>query len=466
MEPNVLLIVLDAARADHFSVYDYPRPTTPSIDAIADEGTVFDSAFAAAPWTPPSHGSLFSGTYPSTHGYLDGGMRFQPPHLTLAERLKDAGYATFGSIQNAKIGSETDVTRGFDELGDIFRLPFKPESLEEFRQYYFDLIPGYLKILQNLHSAERKPAEYLSVEYLTTRIRRYADQQPFFGFININAPHSKYAPPEPYRDQFTKTTSISDKEVVSDLADRGGYRYMARELQPSEDDWEAVKDLYDGEIAFADSLIQQIKTCLLEVGEYDDTMIIITADHGEHFGEHHRAYHQFSLYDELLHVPLIIKPPSGQRRNHCSQLVSHLDIYPTILSQLNLDVPESVEGYDLFGRKEREAVFAEYGEPKTAITTLKNYAARELSSDLLSEYDHALQCVRTKEQKYIRVVGGEDQILALRSSGSPKESLLKGNEGDGLEEKLTNELGDDLSVEPQKANSKAVRENLKDLGYL
>ena len=462
---NVLLVVIDALRADHTSVFGHNRDTTPTLRSLAADGHTFENAFSAAPWTPPSHGSMFSGVHPSTHGYLDGGMLYRPPHQSLAERLQSEGYATFGVSQNGKISGEYEVTRGFDDYTSLYRLPFVPESFAEFRSYYLDPLPGYFRMARYTPFANRKVADPLAAASLGRNIRRYAGRKPFFGFINIPAPHSPYAPPSNYRKLYQTSHPSADADTVEALADSGGYRFMAGELEPTEDDWAAVKDLYDGETAFADAVVSSIFDTLRKAGVYDDTLVIVTADHGEHFGEHGRAYHQFSLFDELLHVPLIVKPTRGESGRHHEELASLVDLYPTVLSQLGLSVPETVEGRDLFAPGSREYVLAEYGDPVTAITSLKNNATEPVDESILSELSHPLQCVRTETQKCVRAVGDADYLYEFTGS-TPKERLVETNPSGPLPEILSEQLSGELGVEEQATDDPALRKNLEDLGYL
>lgn len=464
--PNVLLVVLDSARADHTSVHGYERPTTPNLELLAEDASRFDNAFAAAPWTPPSHGSLFAGVHPTSHGFLDTGMSYRPPHAPLAERFRREGYRTFGAVQNSNITSETQVTYGFDEYCDLYRLPFVPDSLGEFKEYYLDLLPGYFRMARDLIDADRKPGEHLTCEYVRHRIRGAHGHDPFFGFINILSPHSTYAPPEPHRSRFERPDDPDvDDELVEELSHHGGYRYMAGELSPTDQEWTAVQDRYDAEIAFADHMLGTILDTLREEDLYDETTIVVTADHGEHFGEHGRAYHQFSLYDELLHVPLLIKPPGGSGNGRAiDDLVSLVDIYPTVLSSAGLSVPETVEGFDVFADHSREIVYAEYGDPETAISSLENHAERPVDMDRLQELDHALQCARTTETKYVRVHGGEDRIYDV-GSGGPKDTLRRTGRHDELAASLSAHLGGDLGVETTEPTDPKIRKNLEALGY-
>lgn len=467
---NVLFIVLDSARYDHLSLNGYHRTTTPNLDDLSSDSIVFDQAFSAAPWTPPSHASMFTGTYPSVHGYFDAGMNVDM--LTLAEHLSMEGYATFGTVVNPKIGDQTALSRGFDEYLSVYRIPFKPQSIKELRQYYVDLLPGFIRLARKYPRMDRKASEYLTNHAIKTRISSNSGSQPFFGFININAPHSKYAPPQPFRDRF-ETFDENDirMDLVRDMADRGGYKFMAEEINPTSDEWNAVKDWYDGEIAFADSLIGELVQSLRKEGVYEDTMIIVTGDHGEHFGEHGRAYHQFSLFDELIHVPLLVKLPSqkhgGARRK---DLVSHVDIAPTVYNQMNITAPNSIEGKPLFDDENREAIFAEYGEPITGVKSLESNSENPVQDHIYDRLNHGLQCVRTKEFKLIR--RSDDELIVTGVTDGEevlsKQSLdQKGRQSiDELRERLNVALPHHPNMSNRGEIAEGTKQRLKELGYL
>jgi len=470
MRPNILFIVLDAVRYDHVSANGYDRETTPKIDRLAEDGVRFENAFAAAPWTPPSHASIFSGTYPSEHGYLDGGMELNTQY-TLAELLSQQGYTTFGAVQNAKIGENTDISRGFDDYLALYRLPFLPKSYEDLRQYYFYTSKGFARIAKTVRNwGERKPSEYIAKAAVESEIRRAtASDQPFFGFVNLNAAHSIYAPPDPFLSNFDRVSHEGiDMDTVQQLADRGGYRFIAGELNPSEAEWRAVKDRYDGEIAFADSLAGELISYLKNLNEYENTIIVVTSDHGEHFGEYGRAYHQFSLFDELLHVPLVFKraenSSSGAVR---SDLASHIDLFPTILEECGITDPEWVEGASLFNGDKRDVIAAEYGKPKTAIKSLRNNTKKDVPQETLDKFNHGLQCVRTVDRKLISRSDGEE-IVTIGHPGS--ERVIDPEENDvridDLRDRLSSELDELGKLSVTNNHSKEVRKNLKELGYL
>ncbi|ESP86879.1 sulfatase [Candidatus Halobonum tyrrellensis] len=467
MKPNVLFVVIDAARYDHLSVNGYDRRTTPNVDALASDGIVFDDAFAAAPWTPPSHASMFTGTYPSTHGYFDTGSGVDGA-ATLAETLSAHGYRTFGSSLNPKIGYDTDVARGFDDYVSTYRVPFVPRSLDEAREYVFDLLPGYARLARDYRGMDRKAGEYLTMAAVKKRLRA-DDERPFFGFININSPHNQYHAPRRFRERFESFDPDEVRmDVVWDLARYAGNSYMVGDLDPTEAEWRALGDWYDGEIAFADSLFSELVRILKRKGVYDETLIVVTADHGEHFGEHGRAYHQFSLFDELIHVPLVIKLPGGERAGtRTDDLVSHVDLAPTIYEALGIDVPEGVEGRSVFSGETRDAVFAEYGDPVTGIAALESNVEGEVPAEAYDELDYALQCVRTRRRKLIRRIGGEPILTRIDDEGTER---VVDEAWDDEWAALDGRIDETLSEHPAETEGPEIaagtEEQLERLGYL
>lgn len=469
MKPNLLFIVLDTLRADHTSVHGYERETTPCLEALADDGYAFDHAFAAAPWTPPSHASMFSGVYPSSHGYLDSGMSFEPPHRSLAELLRDEGYSTFGAVRNAHIDSQQEVTRGFQEYGDVYRFPIFPKSISDLKSHYYALAPGYARVALRTIRADRRPSEYVTCEYVRKRMMNR--KNPFFGFVNINSPHSPYAPPKPYQREFeTFDRDGVDMDLIKSLSyitDQGGHRFIAGELEASQGSWDAVKDWYDGEVRFSDELVNKLVSTLKREGVYDDTMIVVVGDHGEHFGEHGRATHQFSLFDELLHVPMVIKPPEVTERDRdaTEKLVSLVDVYPTILRELGISVPDSVHGQDIFGPSTNDVIFAEYGSPERQISNVEGSIDGPLDREIRDELNTPLQCARTATHKYIRKLNGGDEVYEI-TGGVPKESVVPRSDHQELGQLIREELNEDLSVGNYSDFDEKRRKNLKQLGYL
>jgi arylsulfatase A-like enzyme len=411
---------------------------------------------------------MFSGVYPSSHGYFDSNMSFEPPHPPLAELLREEGYSTFGAVRNGHIDSQQSVTRGFEEFGDIYRLPRTPRSLSDLKSDYLDLWPGYLKVAYRSLRAERRPSEYVTCEYLKHHIR--SGEKPFFGFVNINSPHTPYAPPEPFRSQFEsfdrEEVDMATVRALASIKGNGGKRFMGGEMDASTQVWNAVKDWYDGEVRFADSLVGDLIRTLRTADLYEKTTIIVVGDHGEHFGEHDRAEHQFSLFDELLHVPLVIKPAdSRQTLEDSDGLVSLVDLYPTILEDLDLDIPATVQGESLFQPRTRETIFAEYGEPKSQLSNLESSLHGTIDPEVRSQLDTALQCARTQQFKYIKAHSAEDRAFEITGK-NPKETEVSTAAHSDLRLKIESTLGNNLKVEEEQDLDEARKENLRELGYI
>lgn len=475
MPPNVLLIVLDAARVDHFSCYGYERATTPNIDSFAADAVQFENAFAAGPWTPPSHASMFTGKYPTNHGYYSDERSVSGP--TLAELLADSGYKTLSTSRSAMIGAHTPMGRGFDTCLNWYTIPHTKPDWSEIYDYYLSIIPAWIRYLASQFSGDEELG-YLSTQKLNRWIRRQQSvANPFFGFVNILSPHSAYDAPEPYRSRFTRPRDDSvDEEKIHSLADRGGHRYIAGQIDVSEDEWRAVKDLYDGELAYADNRVGKILDTLKQTGQYNDTLVIVTADHGEHFGENGRAYHQFSLYEEVIHVPLVIKFPGQEYSGRVEDsIVSLIDLFPTVLETANTPLPDDIDGSSLYPPSQagHRLVFSEYGLGIDALNGLEKYCDGQLPENVLTEIGHSLQCVRSKRDKYIKhFAEKKDEYYDFQQRVTEDVNLI--SEPDErqrerikyLRSELNSRFSEPPAVDSTVSDSPEVREQLRQLGYL
>ncbi|MBL8958876.1 MAG: sulfatase [Gemmatimonadetes bacterium] len=288
--PNVLVIILDTVRAASMSFLGYPRETTPRLAALAAEGAVFEQAWSTAPWTLPSHAGMFTGRYPSQlstnwRDPLDGSVP------TLAEALAARGYRTAGFAANHFYTSyESGLTRGFLEYQDYRRTPKQvllSSTLTQTNLFWSllhgngvlprlrDLVRLDLR-LQTMWTSDRKLATHVTDEFLSWQAA--ATGRPFLAFLNMYDAHLPYDPPPGFAERFAS--------------------------EPSE------LDRYDGGIAFMDEALGAMFDTLRVRGVLDNTLVIISSDHGEGFGEHGLHGHGNSLYRPELHVPLIVRFPS------------------------------------------------------------------------------------------------------------------------------------------------------------
>ena len=461
--PNIILIVMDAVRADHLSCYGYSRPTTPFLEALGADGIIFDRAFAAAPWTPPSHASLFTGTYPSQHGVdVDENLHLSGQHPTMAEILSRKGYATLAILPDAHLSEARGFARGFSEFVETFRMPYVAFDYHSATSFLRNLVLG--RDARAYHSSR------LLKSWLHKQVR--SEARPFFAFINYKTAHNSYRSPLPFRSRFKISASTAqDPRKLRYYANGGAYPYMAGGLDMTERDMQVVQSWYDGAIAYLDHAIRDVAQFLKQLEVYDDTFIIITADHGENFGDHGLGYHLFCLYDSLIRVPLLLSYPrlgkSGKRMN---SLVSLTDVLPTILELIGCDLGDypEIQGKSLlpFNGGVHGHIFAEFGRPRYM---LKRLTARYPEHDF-SRYDKGLRCIRTTELKLIVGSDGSEELYHLPSDPAEISNVIKDYPAEAdilrcaLQDRLVPSPAAAASL-PSREDDRVITKNLEDLGY-
>lgn len=287
--PNVVIITIDTLRPDHLGCYGYKQIRTPNIDALAADGIRFERAYTPVPVTLPSHTTIFTGTYPIYSGMHDfAANKLSPTQATLASVLKEHGYATGAVVASAVLDSRFGLNRGFDFYYDHFDFSRLDES--------------------NIDEMER-PGNMVADATLDWLGKNY--KQKFLLWMHLYDPHYPYRPPAPYSEE-----------------------YKGRP--------------YDGEIAFADAQVGRLIRFLKEKGLYQNTLIVLSGDHGESLGEHGEKTHGFFIYNSTLHVPLILHlPRQAGALKSVPDLVNLADLMPTILASLKLDIPTQVQGRSL-----------------------------------------------------------------------------------------------------------------------
>src|SRR3989441_7487986 len=286
--PNVVFITIDTLRPDHLGCYGDKQIGTPNIDTLATDGTRFERAYTAVPVTLPSHTVIFTGTYPTLSGVHDfAANKLSPTQATLASVLKENGYTTGAVIGSAVLDSRFGLNHGSDFYYDHFDFNRLQES--------------------NLDEMER-PGNVVADVALDWLSKNY--QKKFFLWMHLYDPHYTYRPPPPYSQEYASRP-------------------------------------YDGEIAFADAQVGRLLRFLKEKGLYQNTLVVLSGDHGESLGEHGEKTHGFFIYNATLQVPLIVKLPHGTMAKQVATQVSLTDIMPTVLQILKLDIPSQVQGRSL-----------------------------------------------------------------------------------------------------------------------
>jgi arylsulfatase A-like enzyme len=320
--PNVLVIVVDTLRADHLSVYGYARQTSPNLDHVAQMGVLFDDAFAVTSWTLPSHASLMTGRYPYEHGAEKGPLDGRYP--TIGEFFRDRGYRTGAFSANSFFFCRRmGLGRGFVHFDDYSGSLIQAAV----RTCYGRDLEALLNRLGLKIFPARRTAPEINRSFL-----RWVDSKPgkpFFAVLNYFDVHDPYFPPQPYRTRFSKLRNpggIIDESLAS------------HKLPATAEELQGEVDAYDGAIAYTDDQIGQLLAELKKRNLADNTLIVITADHGESFGEHGLFIHGNSLYREQIRVPLMFCWPSRiPQGGRVSQPVSNAAIPATLIELTNSD---------------------------------------------------------------------------------------------------------------------------------
>jgi arylsulfatase A-like enzyme len=312
--PNVLLIVLDTIRSWNLSVYGYPRPTTPEIERWMGDGTRFDHALSTTSWTLPSHATMFTGRWPHELS-ADWLTPLDRAHPTLAELLSSEGYASAGFVANTTYTSyESGLGRGFGHYQDY------PVTTAQVM-----LSSGLGRYLAGSRFMRRKLLR-VSAEDINGRFLGWLDERdqgrPFFVFLNYLDAHGPYQPPAPYDTLFSAPGSSVYIENLREDTPAREWSPVARQ---------AAVDKYDESIAYLDAHLGRLFSELERRGLWDSTLVIITSDHGEEFGEREVFYHGNSLYRASLEVPLLFRLPGGVPQGSVSSAVSLRDLAATIL---------------------------------------------------------------------------------------------------------------------------------------
>ena len=375
--PNILLVMVDTLRADHLSCYG-AEIETPNLCRIAQDGTLYQG-FSHASWTKPATASLLSSTLPSTHGAIAKPSTLSPDLTLIPEALQEAGYKTGGIVSNVNLAESFGFAQGYDDyyyLAPDYIASAKESSskliiYQLVRQIWLGIAKGD-KVYFNDFYQDSEVVNEVAFDWIDEN----ADER-FFLFLHYMEPHDPYFE-HPYNGRGIARVSMPDPEPE-----------VAAELQA----------LYRGEIEYLDANFGKLLAKLEAKGLYDDTVIVLTADHGEEFNEHGGFWHGLTLYDEQIHVPLLIKwakAGGSADEGAASGIARLIDVGPTLLGLAGVPVPEGMQGIDL----------------------RRPYSMRlEKDRQVFSEEDHEgniLWSLRTEDEKLIVANPGNPRGLPER----------------------------------------------------
>jgi arylsulfatase A-like enzyme len=327
--PDVVIVVFDTARRDRFGCYGHERPTTPTTDSLARAGTVVERMITNAPWTLPSHASLFTGLYPSQHGaQWQTGRQLAPGvRTTLPEFLRDAGYETVCATSNGLISAGTGLARGFDH--HVHRSDLESGWQKKARQIQ--------KVVMGGDSGGRSINGWLRRQLPLVR-------RPMFLFVNYLECHWPYAPPRRLQRIVggPRFGPIDEARFRLSLAERiGPWDAIGTADAETLDVYSA---LYDAEHRNVDGHLEELLDILGTSGHLreGETVVMVTSDHGDHIGEHGLADHQASLDEQLINVPFVAWGPGIVPQGRSTSLYEFVDVLPSVAALLELGDPEGV----------------------------------------------------------------------------------------------------------------------------
>jgi len=409
--PNVILISIDTLRADHLGCYGDVRGTSPHLDRLAGQGVLFENAFSPTAWTLPGHASMFSGLTPRRHGASRARTAIRADAPLLAELLSAEGYATAAVVNAPFMQAKFGFDRGFDSF-------------------------AYLPKLEVAAHQDRVLA--------TLRDR---DEAPFFHFFHYMSVHDPYAPEAAYNrfvGEYDLPVRVTGEKLLKlRRAIDGGERALNR------DEVRFLNDLYTGGVLSVDARVGAILELLESEGLADDTVVILTSDHGEEFMEHGSIVHTKTLYDEVLRVPLIVRGPGVPEGGRVRSLAALIDIVPTVLGLVGIDPPPGLDGIDL------ATVWRDDAIPERMLEIETSWIDGTL----------AKRGVRTPSQKLIvNQETGEKEYFDLAHDPAETENLYPHPDAEALERALGERerasSGDAVELSPEDI------ERLEALGYL
>lgn len=461
-QPNIIIIVLDAGRFDYLSCYGCPEQLSPNIDGLAQKGVLFELATTVAPWTVPSHASMFTGFYPSQHLANWNTLKIKEGVPTVFDILRNQGYKVAGFVANDTLiypceifGKEADVyglkrhNRSKDDSGFVDGFRQEDSNCQKITSFFMDWV-------------NKNPLE------------------PFILYFNYYDLHSKYDAFEPY---FSRYLSKEDIKIIADIGDRFSlhFKEMNRESVITDSQIKAMRNLYKAKMAAIDENIGKVVSALKERNLLEDSILFITADHGDTLGDHTYPsfHHQFSIYNALTRIPLIVYSPDFEKyaKRVNVPLIQNIDIFPTVLDMCGVDkakylinspavsLMEYISGNTQ--KKPRDFAISMYEAPKKFVNWNKKYVNPAYIRKLLSIQD----------EKFKLIFSDDEKVELYDIIKDPKEQTNIQVDFPQISEKLKAKFfeiigrfggsNQDYAVGSFSAEEeKLIRERLKSLGYI
>lgn len=461
--PNIALIVLDSTRAETF--YELLDSGVLDLSQYNNDWVSYRNTIANAPWTVPSHGSIFTGKYPSEHG-ITGSDPSWNNTPTILDDLSQLGYTTVGVSANPWLSPGYDFDKAFDYFMTEWEYSFEGNDMSEvigagevsrikqFQELISKIYDG--NIIKNLANAAylftnawKKDS---GANHLIDQSKKLIPktESPYFYFGNFTEPHLEYRPPKRYiKEHLGANTKYGDALSI----EQEPWEYVSGSREYSESEFKILRKLYAASIDYLMDLINELLTTFDE-----DTHIIITGDHGENIGENQLMDHQFSIHQQVLKVPLLV---NGPKKSAEKDLVELRDLYATILDVAGTQAVDSSSSISLFSEDTRSLAISEYLNPRPDLDYLKH-----LSEDLRhaeSLYTKRRRSIQSVSNKLVDIEGEKTKLITLDDKGSSGSHVK--NE---LISELHQSVGTDIESNKSASNktNKVIQARLEDLGYM
>ena len=458
--PNILLMVADTQRAANLHCYGHDKPTSPTWDAVAAEGVLCEQNISPGIWSLPGYASMMTGVHVYTHRG-DGDHEYVNRELpTIAEVLSRAGYQTCGIMSNAWGSGVVGLERGFEVYVD--------------RGMHGANAPGGAWTVPPM---EAKGGAALNIETVEKWLDDRDTDRPFFLFTIFADPHATYHPPEQTMREFMMS-GVSEEELQSVLKRQNVIRVVAEQVKFSPREWQILHCLNDAEVRTCDGKFAKVLDALKRRGLYDDTVIILTSDHGDVMGDRPPWWgHLGEICDSLIHVPLIVRHPDlfgqGERIKGITQT---LDVFATMCEIAGVDVPVPADGQSRSlvaaakGERLRDFALAEAFKP----VQLMERVLRDAPDFDVRRYNRSLKAWRSVTEKYVYATDGRDEYYDLTADPAQHHNLIEthGARANELREQMIEflqglphyEFGDLQSAWPPKAARPEIAHRLQAMG--
>jgi len=442
--PNVVLIVMDTVRQDALSTYGCSAQTSPNLSALAAGSRTYLNAYATSSWTSPSHASLFTGLYPVAHHCTQERWELSDRLVTMAEMLRTGGYETVAIVENPVLTKESGFDQGFTRYHTVWKM--EPES--------------------------RGTKTDTTISLFNRTLDEQDKSRPFFVFVNLIGAHSPYNSSGRFMNRFVTDPTIRLNGNLWPLHYLGQRKFTSAELRH-------LRQLYNAELLAVDDALGRMVEALRQRELLDNTVLVVTSDHGENIGDHGHMDHVFSLYETTVKIPLIIRYPSlfapNSRHEGPVQLT---DLAPTLLGIVGVDSPDvPFQGHDLLGEQAdpERLILCEYYKPLQAKRAMRRAPAKTVE-EKLRPYDRRIRAVIRDSIKLIWGSDGRHELYNLNRDPNELHNLIDQPEYAATQESLMAAMmtaiteyvraPSDDEGEVDEILDEKTREALRSLGYL